>query len=116
MRKLSFAVALLESLALVSYAISILIAANRVDSKVGSPIIESIIYLIFAALIFACGQGVNKARDWARTPFLLGQAFGLIVAYTLFAGTQTTYKAVGLVIGIVSIAGIVGLLRTKREN
>ncbi|MEN9741237.1 MAG: hypothetical protein RIR66_193 [Actinomycetota bacterium] len=116
MRKLSYAVALLESFALVSYAISIIVSATQVDSKVGSPIVETIIYLIFAGLIFACGQGVNKAKDWARTPYLLSQAFGLIVAYTLLAGTEVTYKVIGLLIGIVSIAGIFGLLKAKREN
>lgn len=116
MRKLSYAVALLESLALVGYAISIMVTATQVNSKVGSPIVETIIYLIFAGLIFACGYGVNKVKDWARTPYLLSQAFGLIVAYTLIAGTQTNYKIAGLLIGIVSIAGIVGLLKTRRAN
>ena len=116
MRKLSYAVALLESFALVGYAISIMVTATKTNSKVGSPIVETIIYLIFAGLIFACGYGVNKTRDWARTPYLLGQAFSLIVAYTLLAGTEVTYKVVGLLLGIFSIAGIFGLLKTNPEN
>lgn len=116
MRKLSYAVALLEALGLVSYAISIIVKATQVNSKVGSPIVETIIYLIFAALIFACGQGVIRAKDWARTPYLLGQLFGLIVAYTLLAGTGTAYKAVGLIIGFFSITGIISVLKTKLEN
>lgn len=115
MRKLSYAVALVESLALIGYAISIMVTATKVNSKVGSPIVETIIYLIFSGLIFACGYGVNNAKDWARTPYLLSQAFGLIVAYTLIVGTQTNYKVSGLLIGIVSITGIVGFLKPNSK-
>ena len=116
MRKLSYVVALLESLSLFFYSISILIKATQVNSKVGSPIVETIIYLIFAVLIYICGRGVNQAKEWARTPYLLGQVFGVIVAYTLFSGTGATYKVVGLVIAGVSVTGIVSLLKTKSEN
>jgi len=116
MRRITFGIAVFESLALAVYAVSILVAAIRVNSKVGSPISETIIYLIFALAIYFVGRGINKAQSWARTPFVVIQAFVGITAYTLFVGTEITYKLSGVLLGVVAIVGFFALLKTPIED
>ena len=116
MRKLSFTVAALESLALGIYAISILVTANQANSEVGSPVIETIIYLIFAILILLCARGIWHEKAWAKTPTLLIQIFMLIVAYTLFAGSGMAYKLVGILLALVAITGLVATLKTSTNS
>lgn len=116
MRKLSFTIATLESVALGVYAVSILITANQAKSKVGSPIIETIIYLVFAILIFLCARGTWNGKDWAKTPTLLIQAFMLIVAYTLFSGTAAIYKAIGILVAVVAVVGFVATLKISTSR
>lgn len=116
MRKISYAIAVAESLALAFYAVSLIVTAIRVNSTVGSPIIETIIYLIFATLIYLVGRGLNKNQNWARTPYLLMQVFIGIVAYTLFVSTDLTYKSSGVVLGLVALVGLVALFKTPVES
>ena len=116
MRRLSFLVATLESVTLAIYAASLFVTSLQVESTLGSPIVETIIYLIFAALIFLVGRGLQNNQSWARTPYLLMQVFIGIVAYTLFAGTETIYKVSGIAIGLVAIVGIVALFKTPNET
>lgn len=116
MRRVSYGIAVAQGIALAIYAVSILVTAIQVESKVGSPISETIIYLIFAALIILVARGFNKAQSWARTPYLVIQLFLGIVAYTLFVGTETSYKVSGIVLGITVLVGLVGLFKTPLEN
>lgn len=111
MRKIPFTVVILESLAVVGYAISLMITALRVKSTVGSPIIETIIYLIFASLIFIVAIGIYKKRPSANTPFFVIQFFALVISYTLIAGTKTSYQISGVVIGLFAVIGLVSFLK-----
>ena len=52
-----------------------------------APVVEIIIYLIFAAGIGLIARGMSAARSAARPPYLLAQIFVLIVAYTPSLGT-----------------------------
>jgi hypothetical protein len=112
MRRVTFGIAVAESLILTSYAISIIIAAIQVNSKVGSPISETIIYLIFALAIYWVGRGMDKSQSWARTPFFVIQAFVGITAYTLFVGTDISYKISGILLAIIALVGVIALLKT----
>lgn len=106
MRKIPFIVALTESLIVIGYAISLMVTALRAQSTVGSPIIETIIYLIFASLIFAVALGVHHQRTSANTPFLVIQFFTLISSYTLIAGTKTEYRISGALLGLLAVLGL----------
>lgn len=116
MRKISYGIAVAQGLALAIYAVSLLITAIRIDSKVGSPISETIIYLIFAALIILVARGFNKSQSWARTPYLVIQLFLGIVAYTLFVGSGLSYKLSGVILGVTVVIGIIGLFKTPLES
>ena len=116
MRRLCYRIGLAQSLVLAVYAISLVIAASRVESTLGSPIVETIIYLIFALAIYLTSRGFNRAQNWARTPYLVIQMFGIIVAYTLLSGDDLGYRVAGLVVGISAVFGIYGLVKTPIEN
>lgn len=115
MRKLASQIAFVESLSLAIYAVSLLISATINGTTVGSPIVETVIYLIFAILIFFVARGFSRAQSWSRTPYLLAQVFIGIVAYTLIAGTETGYKFAGVVIGIAALSGLAAMFKTPME-
>lgn len=116
MRRISYLIGLSQSLLLGGYAIAIFIIGVRLESTLGSPVVESIIYLIFAAAIFFVSRGFARVQNWARTPYLVTQMFGLIVAYTLLAGDELNYRITGALVGLSSAVAIYALVKTPLEN
>ncbi len=116
MKRLAVLIGWIEAIALVLNAISIVISGSRATEKLGSPIIEAIIYITFAAGILAIARGVDGGRIWARTPYFLVQVFAGIIAYTLFSGDGTPVKVVGSAIGVLAILGVVGLSKSPIEG
>ena len=116
MRRVSYFIGLSQSLLLGGYAIAILIVGTQLESTLGSPVVESIIYLTFALGIFFVSRGFARAQNWARTPYLVTQMFGLIVAYTLLAGDNLSYRITGVLVGLSSIVAIYALAKTPLEN
>jgi hypothetical protein len=110
-------VAAIEAAGLVVYCIALAVAAlNSQGATVSAPVVEIIIYLIFAAGIGLIARGMGAARSAARPPYLLAQVFVLIVAYTLFVGDGSTVKAFGIGIGILGIVGMAfGILTIIKE-
>ena len=116
MRTLCYRIGLAQSFSLAIYALSLVIAASKLESTLGSPVVETIIYLLFALAIYFVSRGFNRAQNWARTPYLVIQMFGIIVAYTLLSGNDLGYRIAGLVLGLSSVLGIYGLVKTPIEN
>lgn len=97
---------MIEAVSLVLFAASIVINANRDHSTVGSPTVQAVIYLLFAAGISIASHGLLQRKAWARTPYLLVQLFAFIVAYTLASGTGSEAKLTAAVIAVLAMAGI----------
>lgn len=116
MKRIAVLVGFIEAAALVVNAISVVISGARATEKLGSPVIEAIIYVIFAAGIIALTRGVASGRIWARTPYFLVQVFVGIIAYTLFVGDGSTVKTTGVLVGFLAALGIVALARTPIEE
>lgn len=116
MRKVSYVVGLIESIGLAIYALTIFISSQTVQSKVGSPVIETAIYFIFGLLIFFTSRGFKNAKTWARTPYLVTQLFMFVTAYTLIAGTTSAYKISGVIVGLLGAVGLYGLVKSPMEN
>jgi hypothetical protein len=68
-KKLAFVIGAVESTAIFLYGLSIVIKGTVEHSSVGSPLVQFIIYSIFAASLAACTRGISKQQNWARTPF-----------------------------------------------
>lgn len=110
-------IAAIEAAGLVVYCIALAVAAlNSQGATVSAPVVEIIIYLIFAAGIGLIARGMAAVRSAARPPYLLTQVFVLIVAYTLFVGDGSTVKGFGIGIGILGIVGMaLGILTIVKE-
>lgn len=111
------ALAALEAVLLVVYCVALAIAAvNSQGAKLGAPIVEIIIYLIFAAGIGLVARGMLAGRSGARPPYLLTQVFVLIVAWTLFVGDGSVVKFFGIGIGVIgALAMLFGILTIVKE-
>lgn len=100
--------AIAETVALVVYAIAIAIAAR--DSRGATMTAtgwEVAVYLAFAVLLGVLTFGLMRRSALARTPFLVAQAFVLIVGWTVFSGDGTVTKTLGALIALVGIVGLV---------
>ncbi len=116
MRKLTIAIGAIESGAIFLYGLVIVIRGTLDKSTLGSPLVQFIIYTVFALSLAACTRGISKQQNWARTPFYLLQLFVVIAGYTLIYGTLIVYKVVGVIVGAVGVVGFVALLRTPQED
>lgn len=106
MRKNSFVVGLIEAVALILFAGSIVINAIKDHSTVGSPIVQAIIYVLFSAGIAFVSFGQLRNKSWSRTPYILFQLFAFIVAYTLASGTGAQAKEAAAAIAVLAMAGV----------
>lgn len=116
MRKTVLAVGAIETFVIFSYGLSIVIRGTYEHSQVGSPLVQFIIYTIFAASLAATTLGISKGQNWARTPFYLLQCFVVIAGYTLISGTILIYQIVGFVTTAIGVVGFIALLRSPDKN
>ncbi|CAB4329578.1 unannotated protein [freshwater metagenome] len=116
MRKTVLAVGVIETLVVFGYGLSIVIRGTYEHSQVGSPLVQFIIYTIFASSLAATTVGISKGQNWARTPFYLLQCFVAIAGYTLVSGTILIYQIVGLVTTAIGVVGFIALLRSPDKN
>lgn len=104
---LCVAIAALEAVAVLAYTIGILVSGAQNPTSVAAPFVEVVIYLLFVLGIVLVARGLWQRRRWARTPFVVVQLFGLVIAYTLFAGDGDATHAIGWAVGLVSAVGMV---------
>ena len=116
MKKSTLAIGAIESGVIFLYGLVIVIRGTLEKSTVGSPLVQFIIYTVFALSLAACTRGISKQQNWARTPFYLLQLFIVIAGYTLIYGTLIVYKVFGVIVSAVGVAGFVALLRTPEED
>jgi hypothetical protein len=102
----TIAVAVLETAALVAYALGIGISDLQDAGGVASAPVEIVIYLLFAVGIALCARGLWMRKRSARTPFGVVQLFGLIIGWTLTQGDGDLTHRIGYVVLAVSVVGI----------
>jgi cell division protein FtsW (lipid II flippase) len=102
-------------------SVSVAVATGAAEGLTGaSPSLaaaEVIIWLLFVVGLGAIWWGLYRRRRLARTPFLLVQAFVLVVV-PLFVGSDIpAWRIAGWVLAAVAVAGIVLGLRpsVRRE-
>lgn len=116
MRKSVLTLGAIQASGIFIYGLSIVISGTLGQSKVGSPLVQFLIYAFFALSLAAATWGISKNKDLARTPFYFLQAFIVISGYTLVSGTETIYKVAGIVVGAFGVAGFIALIRTPAQN
>jgi hypothetical protein len=110
--------AAIEAVALVAYCVALGIAGlNSSGATQSAPIVEIIIYLIFAVGIGFIARGSFNGSRTARPPYLLTQVFVLIIGYTLLVGDGAAVKLVGSAVGLLGLIAMgVGIASIIKEE
>lgn len=120
-RRVVLAIGAVEAVALAGYGTLLLVAsftegtAGAVGSDV-SPTVLFISYWVFAVLIAWIVRGVARGSARARTPYLLTQAFGLVVAQTLLAGGEAFERVLGALLVVAAAVAGYGLIVRLRPT
>lgn len=119
--KTSFAIAIAEMLAVAGYAISIVIAylstgSHGTSGSDVSPWVLVLVYLGFAALIALNARGLWRGNGSARTPYLVTQAFAVVVAQTLLNGANSAEVIGGWALIIIAVTGAISILRPSASQ
>jgi hypothetical protein len=86
----------------------------------GSPglaVAEIVIWLCFVAALLLIWWGLRRRRRLARTPFLLVQAFALVVVPLFLGSDVVAYRIAGWALAVTAVCAIVLVLRpsVRRE-
>jgi len=120
MRKVALICGLVEAFGLSTFAISVLVKETSVTGVRGSsphPLVLFIIFQVFAIAIASVTRGLWLGKAWARTPFGLIQVFALLVfAYLPLSGSGTLARLGGAFVALVSLTGLIALIKSRTEN
>lgn len=92
------------------------LGALRSDLDVWVAVATVIIWLVATAGLALIWWGLHRRRRWARTPFVLAQAFALVVAWPLFASDLVLDRVVGVLLGVAAVVGLVTALRAPARE
>jgi hypothetical protein len=98
--------------------LSVLVGLGSRGSDLGGWIAVATVgmWVVIVGALALIWFGLLRRRRVARTPFLLAQAFALVVAWTLASSDIGADKMAGIVLGIAAVAGLVlGLRPAVRE-
>ena len=118
MRKLAVLLGCVESLGLLMYSLAVGMSQTHGATHVGQNVhlIQAVIYLIFASIIGFVSWGIHQGKSLARTPYYLFQIFTLIASRLLTASTNERISALGIVIVVIAIVGMVALYLDGRTR
>ena len=119
--KFSLAIALVETVGVTAYAVSIVLSyvQNGSSGTTGSdvsPWFLFIVYLGFAALIALVARGLWRGSGAARTPYLVTQAFAIVVAQPLISGAEVFERVLGWALVAIALAGSISILRPSASQ
>jgi len=100
-------IAAVESLGIAAYGLSIALAGLQNPGSVAAPVVQVVLYFLFAAGVGATGWALWGQRHVARSPFVVIQLFALVVGYTLMQGDGDAIHRLGwavLAMGVIGIA------------
>ena len=106
-----------EALAGIALLVAILVAVitgsddGLVGAGTGHVVVEIVIWLLIVAALALTWLGLYRRRRAARTPFLLIQAFAIVLVPMFLGSDVVGYRVVGAALGVVAAAGIVLVLR-----
>lgn len=114
------AIAAVEGLGLITYAIFDIIEAVRVGitgpADVSNPaalLLLIVIYLVLGIGLLLVARAWWLMRTWQRGAFVLAQVIALLVFFDLTQSSESLPRTVGLVILLMAIAGIVLVFTPK---
>ncbi|MEI6361960.1 MAG: hypothetical protein WCP95_07475 [Actinomycetes bacterium] len=107
------AIALIEGLALLGYAVFLLVEGLRLGatgpaevSNVPAIALQVALFAIFGAGLGWVTRGWWRGRRWARAPFLVAQLMALVIGIPL-AQAEGSERWVGITFSLMAVLGIV---------
>jgi len=102
----AIAIAAVESLGVAAYGLSIGLAGLANPGSVAAPLVQVVLYLIFASGIAVAAWALWNRRRSARTPFVVIQLFSLVVGYTLMQGDGDAIHRLGWAVLLMGVVGV----------
>lgn len=110
------AIAGAEALAAAVLSILIGLGTRGSDLDFWIAVATVVMWAVIVGALALVWFGLLRRRQVARTPFLLAQAFALVVAWPLVSSDVVPDKAAGVALGIAGVVGLVlGLRPAVRE-
>lgn len=111
----AMAIAAIQGLGLIVYSLTIgvLYVANGTSGISGSDVAPwSLIgvFVAFAALIGMIIRGLWRGNGSSRTPYLVTQAFGIVVGQTLISGSEDFETVGGWILIAISVLGAIMIM------
>jgi len=108
--RVAAAIVALEGVGAVVAGVAFTIAALVGDpNDRGTAVFLGLLLAFYGAAIVAVARGIDRERQWARTPAFLTQFFALVVVWY----NRDTLPVVVAVVGVVALAAIVALARAQ---
>jgi MFS family permease len=108
------AIAAIEGIGLVAYAIFDIVQGLRVGltgpqevSNLPALLLQIVIFSVLGVAGLAIAWGWWRAKYAARAPFILGQLLGLVVGVPIAQNLETTQRVVGTGLVVFAVVGIV---------
>ncbi len=100
--------------ALASAALTVVVAVGALGSDLDPWIAVAtvVMWVVITLLLGLIWLGLYRRRRLARTPFLLAQAFAVVVAWPLVSSDIVLERVVGMALALMAVAGIALGLRT----
>jgi hypothetical protein len=112
-------VAIAGAEALAALALTAVVGLGAVRSDLGA-LIAATTVVMWVLIVGALGliwNGLRRRRRAARTPFLLTQAFAIVVAWPWTSSDLLVYRTAGLILAVAAVAGLAaGLRPSVREQ
>lgn len=111
----------IEGALLSGYGIAIVVASLSETSRgivgaTSSPYALLLVYLLIALVMLVIARGIWRANTSARTAFVLSQGFSVVIAQTLFEGSEEWERVLAFgLIGAAVISGVALLSKPVRD-
>lgn len=109
------AIATVEGMLLLGYGGAIVISSLSDSSRgivgaTSSPYALLFVYVLIALVMMIIARGLWSGNTSARSAYVLSQGFSIVIAQTLFAGSEEWERVLALVLVAAAIASGVALL------
>jgi hypothetical protein len=110
------AIAGAEVIATAALSVLVGMSTRGSDLDVWIAVATVVMWLAILGALSLIWLGLLRRRRMARTPFLLAQAFALVVAWPLVSSDIAADQVAGIALGIAAVAGLaLGLRPAVRE-
>ena len=111
------AIAGAEALAALALTAVVGLGAARSDLSALIAVTTVVMWVLIVGALGLIWHGLRRRRRAARTPFLLTQAFAIVVAWPWTSSDLLVYRTAGLILAVAAVAGLVaGLRPSVREQ